>query len=353
MNNNASCAQSTGTTCTYKQIQQTSKEAARTMLDLQILHNALGGVIYSGKLYCPGPGHSHKDRSLLVTVSPESKAGFKAHSFAGDDWKECYAHIRAKLGLGEWQPGDNRDRSVAPEKLIEHAFESIKQEEGPRELTADERRNMATAIEVWNSGVDPRDTLAQKYLNEHRLLELPDTLACNVLRFHPRCPWRDENEGYTVFIPAMIAAFRSIDTGEITAIHRIAIEPDGSKFDRMMLGPVHRAAVKLQSVVGDTLAIGEGVETCMAAREMGITSPVWAVGSTGGISKFPILEGVKTLVILGEKGEASAKAVNFCTRRWITAGRKVERIMPDEPFSDLNDELFHMKRKAAKSRAET
>jgi putative DNA primase/helicase len=112
-----------------------------------------------------------------------------------------------------------------------------------------------------------------------------------------------------------------------------------------MLGIVFRSAVKLDPA-GETLAIGEGVETALAARELGIT-PCWALGSVGAIAKFPILAGVQTLVILGEAGKASRDAVEICKTRWTGAGRAVRIVMPDEPHSDLNDELIYAKRKLA------
>ena len=65
----------------------------------------------------------------------------------------------------------------------------------------------------------------------------------------------------------------------------------------MMLGPVRRAAVQLGSVNG-TLSIGEGVETCLAARQLGL-APVWATGSAGMVAKFPVIEGVTTLRLSG------------------------------------------------------
>lgn len=147
-------------------------------------------------------------------------------------------------------------------------------------------------------------------------------------------------------MPGLIAAFRSIDTDEVTAVHRIALNPDGTKRDRRMLGIVFRSAVKLDPA-GETLAIGEGVETAMAARELGIVAPTWALGSVGGISKFPIIEGVKTLIIIGEAGKASADAIEFCRPRWIAAERDVKVVMPDTPHSDLNDELIHNMRRTA------
>ena len=184
---------------------------------------------------------------------------------------------------------------------------------------------------------DPKATLGETYLNDHRKLALDNELAGGVLRFHPRCPWRNENTGKTDRVPALIAAFRSIDDGTITAIHRIALSGDGRKLGRRMLGVVHRAAIMLDPI-GPELAIGEGVETCMAARQLGIR-PTWALGSTGGISGFPILDGITRLTILGETDQASADATEFCARRWRKAGRRV-RIVTPEIGSDLNDELI-------------
>ena len=82
------------------------------------------------------------------------------------------------------------------ERVIEHALRALKREESePRELDEDQRRRVAQAVELWDAGADPRGTLAAKYLNEYRLLNLPDSLAGTVLRFHPHCPLRDENTG--------------------------------------------------------------------------------------------------------------------------------------------------------------
>jgi putative DNA primase/helicase len=306
-------------------------------MDLQTLRRALGGEIVGRQLICPGPGHSPKDRSLSITISPSSPIGFLCHSFAGDDWRECQEYVCDRLGLKPWSPDDGTERV---RRLDIDCVEREVQEK-PRELTAEDRQRIARALEIWNQGVDPRGTLAERYLNHTRMLKLPDALVGKVLRFHPRCPWRDENTGMTIFVPALIAAFRSIDTDEVTAVHRIALNPDGTKRDRRMFGIVRGTAVKLDPAA-DTLAIGEGIETAMAGRELGVV-PSWALGSVGAISRFPILDGVKALTIIGEAGEASADAAKLCASRWRAAGRRVRILMPDAPHSDLNDELMNLK----------
>ncbi len=63
----------------------------------------------------------------------------------------------------------------------------------------------------------------------------------------------------------------------------------------------------------------------------------------GAISFFPLIDGVKQLVILGEQGAASARAIKLCGTRWRRAGRRVRIVMPDAGFSDLNDVLISEK----------
>jgi hypothetical protein len=239
-----------------------------------------------------------------------------------------------------WEPGDGRDRRVHPSRIKEFDRRAVDRAAEHRPRNEDDLLRIKRAVEIWDGGADPRGTLAERYLNEHRKLELYDELAGAVLRFHPRCPWRNENTGRTDHIPALVAAFRSIDDDEITAIHRIALNSDGTKIGRRMVGVVHRAAVKLDSsTTTGELAIGEGVETCMAARQLGIR-PCWALGSVGAISFFPIIPNVTTLRIAGENDAASQRAIEMCGQRWRRAGRRVRVIRPTAGDKDLNDALM-------------
>jgi putative DNA primase/helicase len=300
---------------------------------------ALGGEA-AGRdtVLAPGPGHSPRDRSLAVRLDPRAPDGFVCFSHAGDHWRECRDHVRRKLGLPAWEPSDEQRRSIAPHHVDKWDLAAIEAEanEGQRAWTEDELPRIDAARRIWDDGADPRGTLAEKYLSDERKLELSDELCGTVLRFHKACAWRDENTRRTVYLPALIAAFRSIDNDGITAVHRVALDADGTKLGRRMLGIVHRTAIKLDPV-GDKLAIGEGVETCMAARQLGF-KPAWALGSVGAISFFPLIDGVKQLVILGEPGDASARAIKICGTRWRRAGRRVRVVMSDA--GDLNDELI-------------
>ena len=315
-----------------------------TALDLCAIARALGGEVSGRRVLAPGPQHSPKDRSLCVSLAPAMPGGFLVHSFAGDDPIQCKDYVRARLGLPAWQPGDEQDRRVHSSRIKDWDRTIADGQANLRDRTEDDLLRIKRAQALWNEAADPRGTVAVQYLMA-RALDLPNDLAGAVLRFHPRCPWRNEDAGKTERIPALLAAFRLIESDDITAVHRIRLDQPQRwpKADRRMLGIVHRAAVKLDPVA-TTLIIGEGVETCMAARQCMATgdierAPVWVLGSVGAISFFPVLDGVKRLIILGESGEASAQAVRLCGQRWQHAGRRVQ-VLYSETGSDVNDALM-------------
>ena len=309
------------------------------MIDIRAIALALGGsVIGRDTIAAPGPGHSPRDRSLTIKLVASAPDGLVVFSHANDDWQTCKDYVRERLGLPPWQPGDGLGPRVASSLVKEFDRSAIDAEGEHRERTDDDLIRINRARAIWDDGVDPRGTVAERYLTA-RKIALTDNVAGNVLRYHPSCPWRDENTGSTIYLAALIAAFRSVDDEAITAVHRIRLDQPQRwpKADRRMLGVVHRAAVKLDPV-GDTLNVGEGVETCLAARILG-HAPTWALGSVGMIAQFPLVHGVACLRILGENDSASASASKLCANRWQAAGRKVQIVTPDAGCGDLNDEL--------------
>lgn len=76
------------------------------MIDARSAARALGGEISGGAILCPGPNHRPSDRSLSVKLDPTAPEGFVVHSHAGNDFAACRDHVRARLGLPSWSPGD-------------------------------------------------------------------------------------------------------------------------------------------------------------------------------------------------------------------------------------------------------
>jgi putative DNA primase/helicase len=273
------------------------------MTSLRELATALGGELVKSKgivsVLCPGPGHSARDRSLSVTPSAMAPDGFIVFSHSPrDDWRTCRDYVRGKLGR--------------PVEYRASAAENSNTD------------NSARAVALWNEAFDPRGTLVERYLR-CRGLELPADIAVRVVRFHANCPWGRDRA------PCMLTAFRLIQSDRLIAVHRTLLSLDGKKIDRRMLGPVAGAAIKIDvdEDVELGLAVGEGFETCLAARQLGFR-PVWALGSAGAIANFPILSGINALTIFAETDDtgANARAVRACGNRWAATDREVLVAMP-------------------------
>ena len=153
-----------------------------------------------------------------------------------------------------------------------------------------------------------------------------------VLRFHSACIWESGTA------PCLIAAFRSITDNQVTGIHRIRVDQPElwPKAERKMLGRITGSAIKLDPV-GDRLVIGEGLETCLAARQLGLR-PVWALGSATGIESIAPVNGVDELTMLGENDNGrNQTAADKCRDNWRRA-----RVLLMTPTwgKDFNDYLL-------------
>jgi putative DNA primase/helicase len=285
-------------------------------LDPRAVARALGGSVSGRHVFAPGPGHSRADRSLSIEIDPTAPDGFRCNSFAGDDWRECRDYVRQALGLGAWE----RRRS-APCRPMR-----------PTTTPDDTGDRTALALSLWNKAHDPRNTPASGYLAS-RGLTLSDDVAGDVIRFHPKLKFEGIRAG------AMVALFRDVASNEPCGIHRTFLDGDGRKLGRKMLGRARCAAIKLDADENVTLGlhIGEGLETCLAARLAGFR-PVWALGSAGAIAAFPVLAGIEAITVLGEvnDGGANHRAAQTCAARWTKAGSEAFVVAPLSG-SDLND----------------
>ena len=297
-------------------------------ISLSEIARALRGKVVGNQVLAPGPNHSTKDQSLSVRLSAGSPDGFIVFSHAGDDFRTCRDYVADALGLSA-----DRWRQERPLDPAEEARRRVARQQSEAKEIADTARRQRRAVAIWQEAGDPHGTIVETYLRS-RSLDLPEDIAGEVLRFHPRCPF---GEGTTA--PVMVAAMRCVHTGEIVGIHRTALTLDGAKVGRKMFGTATAAAIMLdgEDTVLSGLSVGEGIESCLAARQLGIR-PTWALGSTANIAAFPVLDGVEALTLLGEKGDggASDRACAAAGTRWHAAGRAVDIVLP-KIGGDLND----------------
>jgi len=259
----------------------------------------------------------HGGHSLTVGDGRDGRIIFKC--WGGCDRRDLIAEFRRR----HFMNGKSENyRSEANEPI------------SPQYSTAQDDRRIARAAAIWDKAADPRGTIVEEYLAA-RALNLAPELCGSALRFHPACPWGNRQAGTVEFVAAMIVAFTSIAGDKITGIHRIRVDQPGRwpKADRMMLGRINGSAAKLDPI-GNCLVIGEGVETCIAARQIGLR-PVWALGSAAGIENFPLVGGLEELIILGENDSGTNRSAALkCQQTWKE--RRVTIVHPRRA-KDMND----------------
>jgi phage/plasmid primase-like uncharacterized protein len=142
----------------------------------------------------------------------------------------------------------------------------------------------------------------------------------------------------------MVSAIVDV-VGKMIGVHRTFLRPDGSgKADvepaKAMLGRASGGAVRL-APPAETLLIGEGIETCLAAMQA-TEQPAWAALSAGGIEALCLPAGVRQVIILADndangRGQRAARAA---ADRWLAEGRRVRLAMPPQLGTDFNDVLL-------------
>ena len=102
--------------------------------------------------------------------------------------------------------------------------------------TLERKNKILSAKSIWNSAIDAKGTLAEKYLMTHRGINKIDELE---IRFWPKgASWKNPNELGILEekvnqIPALIFAARN-EKGELTGVQRIYLDADTAKKNTFM-----------------------------------------------------------------------------------------------------------------------
>jgi hypothetical protein len=293
------------------------------MLTAFTIAQVLGRSSRAGRGFvCCCPAHEDRTPSLSIRDGDDGRVLWRCHAGCSQDAVRAALIARGLLD----QRSENQSYNV-----------TLKATSKPRTGNDDLWRS-TRAISIWNEAEDPRDTLAEKKYLNGRGLDLDADLCGRVLRFHPRCPFGKDENGRTIYVPALIAAFRPIrstdDDEPPQAIHRIGLNADGTKIAKMMLGPVTGCAVKLDADedVIEGLGITEGLETGMAVRSRG-WRPIWALGSAEAISALAPIPGIALTIFTdndpprrrpdGSVFYPGQEAARICAERWSAAGHEV------------------------------
>jgi len=162
------------------------------------------------------------------------------------------------------------------------------------------------------------------------------------MREHPSAPYWEDGKllGY---YPAMVNGLRDV-TGRVLTFHVTYLNSDGSKADvpvgKKIMTPTKKitgSAIRLSSVHGE-MAITEGIETALGVMTYERV-PCWAAYSANNLSKFEPPEGIKSLIIYGDRdfsftGQAAAYEL---ARRMQAKGIGVEVALPPDEGQDWLD----------------
>lgn len=265
--------------------------------DLRDIVREHGGSIYAGgrAATVPGPGHSRNDRSLSLRVSDDGRIVF--HSFANDPARDVMRYLGLDPSAGKEATSEDRARA-----------RRARDEERRRKIESDR----AFCADVWAGTLPLSGSAAEAYLWSRGLI-LDD---CPDVRFHPAAPrglprpQGDPRGALPPPHPAMVAIVRTPSDTPV-GLHVTFVLADGTgkafgQRSRLMFGQISGNAVHL-TPGGSELAVGEGIETCLAYRaRTGMRT--WAALSTAQLHNFSMPPRLRRLVIAadGDKGGMAA-----------------------------------------------
>jgi hypothetical protein len=208
-----------------------------------------------------------------------------------------------------------------------------------------EAERTANALKWWEEatsiGTNP---IVERYFAARAIFEMPPNVD-EVLRWHPAAPFLEYG-----MCPLLLALLRDAKTNEPRAIQRTYIvSPDRGLARRAALGPIARSVIKLWPLNGvEVLFLAEGLETAMSIAAMTFggepARPVWAATVANNVASFPLLPGVKRLIVMADNdpsrvGELKAQSAIWRYRR---AGRDGEMRLPKEgDWNDVAKEFYN------------
>jgi DNA primase len=231
-------------------------------------------------------------------------------------------------------------KAAAIARLVELSGSSVTSPAPPRVPRRDpmptdngSAANRELAQQIWRETEVIRDPLALSYLGDRRKI---DTWDDDRLRWHPHCPWRDEETGELLRVGAIIAPVVDHVTGHICAIWRIRPVLQGP-VQRRGLGPTKGNAARLAWAPGPRLIVAEGVEDALAATKL-FGLPAWAALSAGNMGALVLPERLSEVLVLADHdANGAGLAGAHALARRLKAGGRWAGVRWPTSRKDVND----------------
>ena len=287
-----------------------------------------------GRYWTAGDVHGGKGRSLFVRLAPPGIPG-KWTDAADGTHGDLLDLIRLSTGAASLR------------EALAEAHRFLAQPVPPTASRRDGYDRAEAARNLWQRCRPIENTHAEAYLHARAIR----TCRFPALRFHASLAYRDDT-GRWPRLPALVAAVTDND-GHLEGVQRTWLDPHRPAManvdrPRKALGHIHGRAVRFGEFhSGDTLLVGEGIETVLslvsalpdavlpgAALPETVAAAALSAGSLGAFVPPP---GLSRLLIAQDRdpeGERAARRLQLrCTRLGI--GSAV--IVPDG--GDFNDDL--------------
>lgn len=226
-----------------------------------------------------------------------------------------------------------RDYFGAPAFTVESSTSSA----GP----TDEKKAREEKVKAaWKTAVPIVGTPAQLYFAK-RLGGLP--LPPNVN--HNNFRWKQFGESSPV-LGCVLAKMFEPTTGRCIGIHQTFVRPDLTRQNRRLHGRMGVIQICGQDGEFDSLLVGEGIETVLAAQTLFPATGAWALVNTAGMSTFRPVSGVTKLIVCADNDTeadgfegAGQKAARSCADNWSGSDAVVDVRVPKTPGWDFADLL--------------
>jgi putative DNA primase/helicase len=275
---------------------------------------SLGGGCRSGRWWrCRCPVHGSRGPTLALR---DGEHGIIPYCHAGCSQADILAELQRRGLVG-------RTATNPPAR-------------GPSRAHARDPDNgrVAAAHRIWDAAQAGGTTPLKAYLAGRGIGTAPPS----VLRYAPTLRRPDGSEQ-----PAVVARVDDVN-GRLIGVHRTWIAQDQfgrwHRLDRASLGPIRGGGVRLASPA-ETLMVGEGIETCLAAMQA-TKKPAWAALSTSGMVGLILPSFVRSVIVLADHDRSGAgeRAAYAAAARWVAEGRTVRVAVPPERGTDFNDVLL-------------
>ena len=149
----------------------------------------------------------------------------------------------------------------------------------------------------------------------------------------------------------MISLITHALTGEPMGVHRTFLALDGSskapvEKPKMMLGRSSGGVIQLGKA-GNSILVGEGIETCLSGM-LATGTPAWVAMSAGGLRTLDLPSEITRVTVLADGDDAGESAAVYAAERWASEGRQVN-IARAPKNADFNDILINQTYENAES----